>query len=386
MKVLFISALLPYPLFSGGQVRMYNLLQRLSRTHEITLCSYIRKSGERANLDKLGFVRDIRTVLRGRALNPAYLFRAATSSYPWLLASYDLASMRATVSRELATGTYDLVHIEPFYVMPGLPKTDLPVVVSEHNIEYDVYRRYADAAGLTMKPMMLWDVEKLRRMERKSWQMASQTIAVSEDDAAVIKRYTDKVTVVPNGVDTHWFHFRDRTVTDAPRCLFVGNFSWGPNRDALEYLVMEVWPVLKKRIPKAELTVVGKGAPADLVSSDGVRYLSDVDDIRTAMDNADVSLAPMRIPGGSKYKIIESMAAGLPVVTTPEGVAGLNAKDGTHVMLASTPNEISAALVSAASRPAAIGKMAHCARRLVESTYDWEAIAKIQDRVWKEAV
>ena len=161
MKVLFVSAVLPYPLHSGGQVRIYNLLKRLSQKHEITLFAFIRDKKEEQYAHDLSFCKKVVTVMRGRAWQARYIFRSLVASYPFLYATYNNAMMRTRLTKEL-TNPYDLIHAEPGYVWLSLPETRLPTVVSEHNIEHEVYERYAEHfRAPLLRPLLRWDVAKM---------------------------------------------------------------------------------------------------------------------------------------------------------------------------------------------------------------------------------
>ena len=118
---------------------MYNLLKVLSRRHEITLVSFIRDEREREYKKNLDFCQNVEVVMRGRAWRPGYLLAALLGKFPWLLATYDNTVMRQLISDLLKGGPFDVVHIEPFYVLPSLPPLRVPLIVSEHNVEYDVY-------------------------------------------------------------------------------------------------------------------------------------------------------------------------------------------------------------------------------------------------------
>ena len=141
MKILFVSAVLPYPLHSGGQIRIYNLLKRLVDTHEIHLYSFIRSETEKKYLPDLRFCKSVTTVLRGRVWQPKYIYKTLTGSLPLLWSSYHNSRMVGFLADEISLGNYDLIHIEPGYVWPSVPTQHrVPIVVAEHNIEHEVYK------------------------------------------------------------------------------------------------------------------------------------------------------------------------------------------------------------------------------------------------------
>lgn len=387
MNILFVSALLPWPLVSGGQVRMYNLLKRLSAHHSISLFTYLRKPEEAEYIQNLPFIHDVSWVMRGSGKQAKYILGSFLSGTSVLRKTYENSRMVQIVGERLSKGDIDLVHIEPFYVYGGIPYTDIPLVVAEHNIEYDVYTRYGEEDRGMVSKIKLWDANKVKRDEEAVWKQAAGIIAVSDEDAKRIRTAEPKtpVTVVPNGVDTGWFSYSFHPVPKKPRFLFVGNFLWHPNRDALSYTLETVWPKIRVAFPGAELSIVGHNPPIGLQEKHipGVVWKDRVDDIRDAMKTSDVLLAPMRIAGGSKYKILESMAAGLPVLTTREGISGLGDNARGCVWIAQSSDEYCGLCKDMIDHSKQTEATCTAARTFVEKHYDWDALAGIQDRVWR---
>jgi len=390
MNILFLSAVLPYPLHSGGQTRIYNLLRQLSRKHRITLVSFIRDIGEKEYLHELGFCESVHVVCRGRAWQAKYIARAITGRYPFLLSTYDNQRMKELLSKLMKQHTYDRIHIEPFYVWPSLPVCDIPVIVSEHNVEYDVYARYAQSCLIWIRPFLFWDVQKLMRWEQYVWRESAQVIAVSSNDAGVIGNYLSRpVQVVENGVDTDIFSFRQPKNGEQKRALFTGNFRWVPNVRAANVLLNEIWPKVRHRFSDATLTIAGRHIPYAIRSHAermGVRILSDTENIVSVYHDADVLLAPITIAGGSKYKILEAMACGVVVVTTPSGISGLNAEADTHYCQADSPEEFVRRLMHVWGTRGEMQRIAKNARIRVQQVYGWDTIAHKLDAVWRKHV
>ena len=390
MNILFVSAVLPYPLHSGGQIRMYNLLKRLSKHHTITLASFIREEKEREFIKHLDFCESVHMVMRGRAWQPRYILRALMGTYPFLLATYHNEQMHEDITRLISEKRFDVVHIEPFYVLPSLPDILPPLVVSEHNIEYDVYGAYAKRfSWALLRPFLHWDVSKMKHWERVCWRKAKAVTAVSEGDAAVIEPYLKhRITIVPNGVDSGSFPFRVPPTLKNFRVLFVGNFRWYPNQDAAYTLVAHIWPRLLERVKNASLRIVGKDIPVKLrrmAESAGGQVDENVDDIASVYGQADVLVAPHAISGGTKFKMLEAMASGLPIVTTKEGASGLAMKPDIHFLAAGTPEEFVTAIIKIWDSETTRLTLASNGRKLIESRYNWESIAKTLEGVWKEA-
>ena len=390
MNILFVSALLPYPLHSGGQVRMYNLLKALSKKHDITLLSFIRNDEERTLASHMPFVKDLHMIMRGKGRQAKY-FLKTLGNFPLLLATYDNRVMQKKIKEELARKHYDLVHIEPFYVFPSLPPLTVPLVVSEHNVEYAIYQKNAEKMRFPLlRPLAYFDAIKVKIWEEIVWQRARTVTAVSEDDATIISQSTKKETpVIPNGVDTKSFRYTAKKFdTQHPTFLFVGNFLWAPNIEAVRELLETIWLKILLVYPKATLTIVGKHFPTSLRKYilPSIHLEEHVEDIRDAFFGSDVLLAPMGIGGGTKFKLLEAMASGTVVVTTKAGRMGIVGTSGKEFYEAEEPDDFIRAVKHIYEHPAASKTMTKHARELVETMYDWQAIAEKLDAVWRSAV
>lgn len=389
MNILFVSAVLPYPLHSGGQVRIYNLLRSLSRRHSIHLLSFIRNQNESRNLRELEFCQRITTVLRGPAWQARYIVRSLMTPDSFLFSTYHHDSVRRIIETELQTLRYDLIHIEPGYVASSVPKTRVPIIVSEHNVEHEVYEKYVSHFKIPwLRPVLRLDVGKMKTNETDIWKRAGAITAVSEYDAEYISHQTagSDVTVVPNGVDTGYFSFKPRdSVRRAPVCLYVGTFAWIQNVDAVTHLLTNIWPEISASFPGATLRIVGDNPPKRLrqAAGTGVTFLGSVPDIRNEYYASDMLLAPIRVGGGTKYKIIESMACGLPVITTRDGTLGFRFTNGKELWIADTPGDVVRA-VDDIIRSTVRKKILRTARDHAEREYSWETISGLLEGVWKK--
>jgi glycosyltransferase involved in cell wall biosynthesis len=336
---------------------------------------------------ELSFLKDIHLVYRGHAWQPAYILKSLFGAYPLVMSTYNLQAMREVITEQLSTKKIDCIHIEPGYVWPSIPKTNVPLVVGEHNIEHRVYQEYVEHYPYPfIKTVMQRDVEKMKRWERSIWETASHIITVSDEDAQVIKAIKKNVTVVHNGIDEETFIFKPKNnLSDRFTCLFVGNFRWMQNVDAVKFLLSTVWPSVVTAYPKARLHIVGREFPKKLVSAlpDSVSLIPHVEEITDEFNTVDLVLAPIRIGGGTKYKVLEAMAAGVPVITTSKGTQGLPLEDRVHCYIADKVSEWSGNIQYIINHPDVNKKIVKNARNLVEKEYSWNIVSKELSRVWK---
>ncbi|MEK7502355.1 MAG: glycosyltransferase family 4 protein [Patescibacteria group bacterium] len=418
MKILMVSSYLPYPLFSGGHIRLYNIIKNLSKNHQITLVCEKRAYQNGQDIAEVGkFCKKIITVDRKKQWTLKNIFKTGFSKYPFLVTGHTHSQMKREIKKILEKEKFDLIHVETFYIMQNLPariatqsvaggpKVTVPVVLTEHNIESLVYERFKQSTPFFIKPLLNIDILKLKKIEEKAWTKANAVIAVSKNDRNIIKDFNKNVYVVPNGVDLEEFRVqpfgvaqdkssefrvqnnRERTI------LFIGDFRWVENRDAARMILKEIWPAIKLKIGSSELRIklwiVGRKIPDSIkkLGTDGVVFdenaLSDTSKI---YEKADLLLAPIRIGGGTSFKILEAMASGVAVVTTNLGAVGIGAKNREEVIIAENKEEFSDSIIELLKDKNLYEKITKNARSLVEEKYNWENIAKELVKVYRSVV
>ncbi len=393
MKILMLTPYLPYPLLSGGQIRTYNLLKKLAEKHEITLFALIKDESERQHIQALEpLCAKIQVFKRSRRpFTLRNVLKTAISSYPFLVIRNHVPETIEAVRKELSGGEYDLIHAETFYMMPHLPETQVPVILVEQTIEYLGYESYAKKAPFFLRPLLNWDIAKIRHWERHFWRSAQKLIVMSQDDKEFIAQeigQADKIEVVSNGVDTEWFDEKPRQLPAQPTVLSVGTFKWLPNVEAVNFLVQQVWPLLKKEVTSARLWIVGN-APTDRVlayekQDPQIKVTGNIPDIRDAFKQAHVLAAPVFSGKGTRYKVLEAMASGTPVVATPTAIEGLGVKDEEHVLLSRTAAEMSQQISRLFNQPRLREKLAKKAKQYVTDYYDWRYISHQLDQVYQQ--
>lgn len=391
MKILMLTPYLPYPLLTGGQTRSYNLIKRLCALgHKITLFCLVKNNSDRKYVGELEkFCKEVQVFNRSeKPWTLKNILNTGFSFYPFLVIRNWAKGEKNAIEQKIKTEKFDLIHAETFYVMPHIPNTSIPILLVEQTIEYLVYRHFADEFKMQLlKPLLYLDVIKMKYWELLYWKKAKRVVAMSEEDKKMMMSEVTglNVGIVPNGVDSDFFGKSIAPKLKVPVVLYLGNFTWLQNREAVEVLKSKVWPKIKAKLPKAKLWIVGKDAKVFFgnLESEDIKVM-EVSDVRTAYQQASVLVAPIYGGGGTRYKNFEAFASGLPVVTTSIGIRGTDAVDGVEVIIRDEPDEIAEAAVELLSNQSLYKKIAVNAKKMVREKYDWDPIARDLSNIYEE--
>ncbi len=392
MKILMLTPYLPYPLLSGGQIRTYNLLKKMARLHEITLFSLIKNEAEKKYIKELEkYCHSVRVFKRSsKPFTLKNILRTAFSSYPFLVVRNHVDAVMQAIGEELAAHHYDLIHAETFYMMPHLPKTNIPVILVEQTIEYLGYESFAqNTRWKFLRPLLNIDIKKIKFWEKHYWRTCNQLVTMSQEDKEFIEKEIGEKTpiaVVANGVDTDWFGQKKFTKRPQPTLLSVGTFKWLPNIEAVNFLVKKVWPLIKKERKDVQLLIVGNAPTKQILAyakkDQQIKVAGRIPDIRQAFGEAHILLAPVFSGKGTRYKVLEAMAAGTPIIATAIAVEGLGVSNGKEVLIANDAKQMAAATLSLLKNPTLQKKLSNNGQNFVKKNFDWNLIAQKLDQLY----
>lgn len=392
MKILMLTPYLPFPLHSGGQIRTYNLLKQLSSQHQVTLFSLIKDDAEKKHINELEkYCFKVKVFKRSqRPFTLKNIVSTALSSYPFLVIRNFVSEVTPAIKEELEKEKYDLIHAETFYMMPHLPETKIPILLVEQTIEYLGYESYAKGALPGIKQLLNIDIQKIKKWEKYYWNLCNQLVVMSEDDKRFIATEigsSRNIEVVENGVDTAWFDKKKRVEPKDPVLLSVGTFKWLPNVEAVTFLIKHVWPLVKKAVPTAKLWIVGASPTAKIEAyaeqDPSITVTGNIPDIRDAFTQSHVLAAPVFSGKGTRYKILEALASGTPVVATTTAVEGLGVTHGKQVLLSNDAETMSEYIVKLFQTKEARKKMADRGKHFVKQNFDWKLISHKLDIIYR---
>lgn len=400
MHVVIIDGDVSYPATSGKRLRTLHLMLEVAKSHRVTYVGRCAANSEEAQVAP-AFLRnhDIEPIMVPHPVprKSGFSFYARVSlnlasSLPYSVASHHSMPMRRAVSEIASKQRVDLWQVEwgPYLstIDPSLPG---PRIVIAHNVDTLIWQRYYEnEKHLLRRAFLKTQLRKFRRFEEQAFRQAKRVVAVSQDDARLICEEFGQpnVDVVDNGIERAFFE-QVTGLRDPFRILFLGALDWRPNLDAVGLLLDKIFPKAHAQEPRAKLVIVGRHPPASLVERTrrmpNVELHADVADVRPHLGQCGVMAVPLRIGGGSRLKILESLACGLPVVSTRVGVEGLMLTAGEDYVHAEI-DEMADALVRAIRNPREIQVLAEHGRRWVLEKYDWSVVAKKLERAWEKSL
>ena len=388
MKILWVKAGGLVPPDTGGKIRSYNIVRELARRHSVTFFSFYaaHDNDQHPGLKNI-FDRVVCVPLRLPApKSPAELVDYGTrvfSSQPYNITKYCRPEVRRELQALLERETYDVILVD-FMVAAGAIPWDWPTpkVLFTHNVEATIWRRhYEVAANPAWKAISWLEWKRMEAAERRYLRLADHVLTVSGTDRDAFTPFIDpkQISVINTGVDVDYF--QPMPVEEAPNSLvFTGSMDWLPNEDAIFYFVDAIFPFIKQECPEVSLEVVGRSPSRKLQALAGkeksLRLTGWVEDIRPFVARGSVCIVPLRIGGGTRLKIFEAMAMSKAVVSTTIGAEGLPVQTGENIVLADTPKDFAAAVLSLLRDSLRRKRLGTAARALVQENYSWAKVAQ----------
>jgi len=378
VRILIISTQFPYPSRSGFEVRVYQLMRQLARRHEVTLLSYaLPEEGE----DVAALAAELTVRVVERSASPTKAKRAVqllslASQLPYACREVRSQQMQRAIDELCARVQFDVIQLESVlacqFSLPAGPKK----LLDEHNIEYELLRRQSEQERSSIRRVYSRvEHARVRRFEQSAWKRVDGCLVTSERELEIVRRHAPEIAaaVVPNGVDLEYFQATDRPI-EPFSAVFNGVLDYRPNVDAALYLVDQIWPLVLEGCPQAQLSLVGRTPASEKrrLRRPGVTVTGEVADLRPYLDRAAVVAVPIRIGGGTRLKVVESLALGKAIVSSSLGCEGIAVTPGRDLLIADDPRSFAERILELFANEALRRELGRNGRALVEHEYSWD--------------
>jgi sugar transferase (PEP-CTERM/EpsH1 system associated) len=388
MRILYFSPRECWPRDTGAKLRDYYLASQLAARCPVTYLGLRDPSDGSSEPPpaESGFAA-YHSVARESAYTVSKLVRGVVGPTPLTVLNYSSARVSRILAEILQAGSFDAVQIEGVHLSAYLPviraARSRPVILSDwHNIESEILRRYSRVNPSSLRRAYARRTANLLEREETRFLAACDVNTVtSERERGWLqaRNPTAEIHVIPNGVDVQYFAGREMDFGSArTRLVFAGSMDYSANVDAVVWFVKSIWHELSRDHPALSFAIVGRDpTPAvRALAGDRVTVTGTVPDVRPYYSGALAAVVPLRIGSGTRLKILEAMAAGIPVISTRLGAEGLDIEDGTHLLLADSEGEMIVAVNRLAASPELWLRLSRSGREVVSRSYDWHALTE----------
>lgn len=387
MRILWVKTDFLHPTTRGGQIRTLETVRRLHQKHELHYIAFedpAQPEGPRKAPEYCSrFFQVPHYVPEKKLTSPAFagqLVAGLLSPLPVAVNRWRSQAMRREIERLTIEHRYDSIVCDFLFPAPNLPDLSRAVLF-QHNVEAQIWRRHQQHAGNVFRRWYFHlQAGRMEAYERSVCQKVRRVIAVSEADARQMRDLygVKDIAAVDTGVDTQFFARPSDPPESKADIVFLGSMDWMPNIDGVQWFVREILPVLHARRPETSVAIVGRKPSPEIMALAGgkVHVTGTVPDVRPWLWGSKLSIVPLRIGGGTRLKIYESMAAGVPVVSTTVGAEGLEIHDGKNIAIADSAQAFAQRCLDLLDSAQARLSMSAIASRMVADRYSWESVTR----------
>ncbi len=380
MNILLITPLAPYPPDAGVRVRLWEEIKYLGQRHDLTVVSFAVSDDEIDQKEMLNGYCNRSIIVRKNDVDMPDNLQAFLK-LPKILQWYNSPDMHK-VLRTLGSENFDIVLIEQIFMAQYHVWFSVPVVLMEHNIESNIIKQLVNLR-LSIIPQTYSVKDKifeqtkwmlLAKYENETWPSFQLRVTVSKNDKKEMDtRCTEgKTIIVENGINTEEIKPVDNIA--AEKILFMGTLNYDPNVDSVSFLKNDIMPAIWQKNKSVSLVIAGRDPEQqilDLNSISNIEVIANPESMSNVAEACALTVVPLRSGGGTRIKILHSMAMGLPVVSTSKGSEGLMVTDGHDILIRDNPEEFADAVLQILDDKLLRDSLRINGRKLVEKSYDW---------------
>ncbi len=418
MRILFLLPQIPWPPESGGRIVTSNTVRRFAQSNDVFVGCLYHHSNELKHLDTVkSWCREVVAFPAHAKWDFLTLLRSCFSRYPYKVHRFFNSDMAGYVSRLIRREQIEIIHAQNFYTTAYVTGREPCLRIHyKENIEGLLLDRYADSLNHPLlSSLARWESRRTLRYERLGARKFHRVLSISPVDAARLQEMEPDLSVSYQraGVDLEQYPLLDDASDNAPSIstelgrlppkiggdtegvesehpptvLFTGTMSYHPNYNGILRFLRDGWPCVRSAAQNARLLIVGHAPPEKLQAwngKDGVTVTGSVPEISPYFRQAHVFLVPLWVAGGIRLKILEAMASGRAVVSTPIGCEGLEVENGTHLLIAEEPVDLARHVVHLLTNRELRTQLVRQARHRIEEKYDWDVVIREQESRYRE--
>lgn len=376
MKILYVCHRFPFPPKRGGKIRPFNMIRHLAATHEVTVCSLVRSDDEaREGAGLAAHCARYEMVRVHDAVQALHMVARLPGLVPSSFGFFYAGELRRRIRAAAAKERFDLAFVHCSSVARYVENLEVPKILDFGDMDSQKWYEYALSKPAPLSWGYALEGWKLAREEARLARRFDFCTATTRAEWETLEgmRTGTPADWFPNGVDSEYFAPSERPY-DPDRIVFVGRMDYYPNQECMFRFCDEVLPLLRARRPALMLTIVGADpsrAVRRLSERPGVRVTGSVPDVRPYLHEAALMVAPLAIARGTQNKILEGMAAGVPVVTSTIAAKGVDATAPDHLLVADAPRACADAILGVLERPAERARLARAGRARVLTHHAW---------------
>ena len=392
MKILYVCHRFPFPPKRGGKIRPFNMIRHLHASHDVTVASLARSRAEAEEARGIArYCSRYEVALVSDPLQTARMIARLPTPVPSSFGYFHSPALARRIRHLLRTAGFDLVFVHCSSVARYVSKAanvakilDFGDMDSQKWLDYARVRPFPVNLGYRLEGI------KLVAEEKRLARAFDVCTATTRAEWNTLESYATGAATdwFPNGVDSDYFAPAGETY-DPDTISFIGRMDYYPNQECMVGFCQDVFPLIRERRVGAKLVIVGADPSAEirkLAEIPGVTVTGSVPDVRPHLKASAVMVAPLRIARGTQNKILEAMAAGVPVVTSTAAAGGVDAVAGTHLQVADTPADIANATLQMMSDPATRQRFATAGRARMLSHHAWDKSMQRLDRIIERCV
>ncbi len=391
MKILMALSRFPFPIEKGDKLRAYYQLRELSRNNEVyVVCLTDKMPSEEALYEVKKHCKHLEIIRLSFFNRMLKLLHALFSSAPFQVHYFESSKMKNTLAYLISTNNIDICYVQLLRLFNNIP-FELPT---------KYYLDYMDALSEGMQKRIhysKWYEKKIVGIEAKRLRLFEEKIApyfdghsmISESDTDTFSsKLKEKLDIIPNGVSEEYFVTKISSIQKEYDIIFTGNMGYHPNIQACKYLIQEILPILKSKGVRVKICLAGIAPSPEVIAlkNDDVLVTGYVKDMKEYLIRSKIFVAPLFSGSGLQNKLLEAMAAGLPVITTSLTNKALKAKDKKEIIICNESLKFAEQIIFLLNHPTEAGEIARLGRLFVRENYNWRACNTLLEKSFNNIV